>query len=207
MPSKFAVTVQMPRGNTETIYPRALVLAGVRKYIENKRYKSAYLACRSHMVDLNILHDYAPAQFMENISLFIDQIKKIALIDEFLSRLKYDPPSGNCFPWLMTALGMRMCARLYTKIPSKLPTLVNTHPRQPTKPTADQLLHQVPVLPAKRAKSTGFAMASFLCSTTVSIRIYKILSLRTFASPPLIWMLDSSSSRSCVVRQGDLPNL
>ncbi|EDN09096.1 conserved hypothetical protein [Histoplasma mississippiense (nom. inval.)] len=30
MPSIFAVTLQMPRGNTETIYPRALVLAGIR---------------------------------------------------------------------------------------------------------------------------------------------------------------------------------
>ena len=94
MPSIFALTLQMPRGNTETIYPRALVLAGVRKYIENKRYKSAYLACRSHMVDMNILHDYSPAQFMENIALFIDQVKKIEFIDEFLSRLKYvSPPS------------------------------------------------------------------------------------------------------------------
>lgn len=88
MPSIFAVTMQMPRGNTETIYPRALVLAGIRKYIDNKKYRAAYLACRSHMVDMNILHDYSSAQFMANVPLFIDQVKKVEYIDEFLSRLR-----------------------------------------------------------------------------------------------------------------------
>ena len=88
MPSIFAVTLQMPRGNTETIYPRALVLAGIRTFIDLKDYRSAFLACRSQMVDMNILHDYAPEQFMGNVQLFIDQVKKVDFIDEFISRLK-----------------------------------------------------------------------------------------------------------------------
>ncbi|KAK2875378.1 hypothetical protein FQN49_001649 [Arthroderma sp. PD_2] len=88
MPSKFGLTLQMPRGNIETIYPRAFVLAGIRGYIENKKYKSAYLVCRSQMVDMNILHDYMPGQFLDNIPLFLDQVKKVEFIDEFLSRLK-----------------------------------------------------------------------------------------------------------------------
>jgi len=89
MPSMFALTLQMPRGNLETIYPRALVLAGIRSFIDRKDYRSAFLACRSQMVDMNILHDYAPEQFMDNIQLFVDQVKKVEWIDEFLSRLKY----------------------------------------------------------------------------------------------------------------------
>lgn len=89
MPSTFAVTLQMPRGNIETIYPRALVLAGIRTFIDRKNYRSAFLACRSQMVDMNILHDYAPEQFMGNIQLFVDQVKNIEFIDEFLSRLRY----------------------------------------------------------------------------------------------------------------------
>ena len=88
-PTSFAVTLQMPRGNLETIYPRALVLAAIRGFIDKKDYRSAYLACRSQIVDMNILHDYAPKQFMENVPLFIEQIKKPEYIDEFLSRLKY----------------------------------------------------------------------------------------------------------------------
>jgi elongator complex protein 1 len=88
MPSKFAVTLQAPRGNIETIYPRALVLAGIRNYIDRKDYRSAFLACRSQMVDMNILHDYAPEQFLENVALFVDQVKRVDFIDEFLSRLR-----------------------------------------------------------------------------------------------------------------------
>ncbi|KAK2813112.1 hypothetical protein FQN50_000789 [Emmonsiellopsis sp. PD_5] len=97
MPSIFALTLQMPRGNTETIYPRALVLAGIRRYIDKKKYRAAYLACRSHMVDMNILHDYAPAQFMANVALFIDQVKKIEYIDEFLSRLRDEDVSETLY--------------------------------------------------------------------------------------------------------------
>ncbi|KAL2013837.1 hypothetical protein VTN00DRAFT_1362 [Thermoascus crustaceus] len=97
MPSMFALTLQMPRGNLETIYPRALVLAGIRNFIDKKDYRSAFLACRSQMVDMNILHDYAPEQFMENIQLFVDQVKKVEWIDEFLSRLKEEDVSETLY--------------------------------------------------------------------------------------------------------------
>ncbi|KAH1989616.1 hypothetical protein KXV33_008924 [Aspergillus fumigatus] len=97
MPSKFAVTLQAPRGNIETIYPRALVLAGIRNYIDRKDYRSAFLACRSQMVDMNILHDYAPEQFLENVALFLDQVKRVDFIDEFLSRLSEDDVSQTLY--------------------------------------------------------------------------------------------------------------
>ncbi|GMG26980.1 unnamed protein product [Aspergillus oryzae] len=89
IPSVFAVVLQAPRGNIETTYPRALVLAGIRSFIDRKNYRSAFLTCRSQMVDMNIIHDYAPEQFMESVPLFIDQVKRVDFIDEFLSRLRY----------------------------------------------------------------------------------------------------------------------
>jgi elongator complex protein 1 len=89
MPTNFSLTLQMPRGNLETIFPRALVLAGVRRSIEVKHYRRAFLACRNHRVDLNILHDHAPAQFLENIELFVDQVKNIEHIDLFLSQIRW----------------------------------------------------------------------------------------------------------------------
>ncbi|KAI4210681.1 MAG: hypothetical protein LQ351_006456 [Letrouitia transgressa] len=88
MPSIFALVLQMPRGNLETIYPRALVLAGIRRSIEDKEYKKAFLACRTQRVDMNILHDYAPVQFMDNVGLFIDDLQKVEHIDLFLSSLR-----------------------------------------------------------------------------------------------------------------------
>jgi len=89
IPSTFAVVLQMPRGNLETIYPRALVLAGIRQSIDNLDYKTAFLGCRSHRVDLNILHDHSPQQFMNMVKVFIDQVDKISYIDLFLSQLRY----------------------------------------------------------------------------------------------------------------------
>jgi elongator complex protein 1 len=88
IPSTYAVVLQMPRGNLETIYPRALVLAGIRQHIDEKDYRAAYLACRTHQVDMNILHDYKPDLFMVCIPLFIDQVRKVSRIDDFLSKLK-----------------------------------------------------------------------------------------------------------------------
>ncbi len=88
MPSTYALTLQMPRGNLETIYPRALVLAGVRRSIHEKDYLTAFLACRSHRVDLSILHDHDPRQFMADVALFVDQIERVDFIDLFLSSLK-----------------------------------------------------------------------------------------------------------------------
>ena len=81
MPSIFAVVLQMPRGNLETVYPRVLVLAGIRDNINRKQYKKAFLACRNHRVDMNILHDHAPSSFLANVGLFVEQVKKTEYID------------------------------------------------------------------------------------------------------------------------------
>ncbi|KAM0715264.1 hypothetical protein Q7P37_008762 [Cladosporium fusiforme] len=87
MPSAYSLALQMPRGNLETIYPRALVLAGIRTSINAKNYKKAFNICRVQRVDMNILHDYAPEQFMQDIELFVSQVKKTEYIDLFLSSL------------------------------------------------------------------------------------------------------------------------
>ncbi|KAL8905894.1 MAG: hypothetical protein Q9171_006493 [Xanthocarpia ochracea] len=97
MPSIFAVVLQMPRGNLETIYPRALVLAGIRQSIAEKNYKKAFFACRNQRVDMNILHDHQPDQFIANVGTFIDQIRKTQHIDLFLSSLKEEDVSKTMY--------------------------------------------------------------------------------------------------------------
>ncbi|KAL8946014.1 MAG: hypothetical protein Q9222_007532, partial [Ikaeria aurantiellina] len=97
IPSIFAVILQMPRGNLETVFPRALVLAGIRQSIDEKDYKKAFLACRNQRVDMNIMHDHKPAQFIANIGLFIDQIKKVEHIDLFLSSLREEDVSRTMY--------------------------------------------------------------------------------------------------------------
>ncbi|OAP60641.1 hypothetical protein AYL99_05643 [Fonsecaea erecta] len=88
IPSIYAVVLQMPRGNLETIYPRLLVLSGIRKHLKQQDYLTAFLACQTHQVDMNILHDYDPATFLSNVPKFIDQLRRPSRVDGFLSKLR-----------------------------------------------------------------------------------------------------------------------
>ncbi|KAK6499216.1 hypothetical protein TWF506_003844 [Arthrobotrys conoides] len=97
IPSSFAVVLQMPRGNLETIYPRALVLAGIRQCINAKDYKSAFSYCRMHRVDFNLLHDHNPEQFMSSIDIFLDQVDSVQYIDLFLSQLRDEDVSKSMY--------------------------------------------------------------------------------------------------------------
>lgn len=97
IPSTYSLILQMPRGNLETIYPRAMVLAGIRQYLESKDYKSAFLTCRAHRVDMNIIHDHDPASFMSSISTFVTQVSKVEHIDLFLSQLREDDVSQTMY--------------------------------------------------------------------------------------------------------------
>lgn len=86
-PSKFSVTLQAPRGNLETIYPRIMVLTGVRNEIKQKHYRNAFLICRTHRIQLDILHDYDPKLFFANVELFINELETTEYLDLFLSCL------------------------------------------------------------------------------------------------------------------------
>lgn len=91
----------MPRGNLETIYPRALVLDGIRRCIKNSDYKEAFLTCRQHRVDLNILHDFMPDQFISSIPLFVKQLEQAEYIDLVLSQLRYTHQNLNIALWYL----------------------------------------------------------------------------------------------------------
>ena len=97
MPSAYAVVLQMPRGNLETIYPRILVLSGIRQHLKELKYREAFLACQNHQVDMNILHDYQPAVFLSNVEKFLVQVKKTSRIDEFLSKLKEEDVTNTLY--------------------------------------------------------------------------------------------------------------
>ncbi len=88
MPTAYSVVLQMPRGNLETIYPRALVLAAIRRSIEAERYDEAFIACRNQRVDMNLLHDHDPERFVSNIEKAIVQIKRVEHLDLLLSQLR-----------------------------------------------------------------------------------------------------------------------
>jgi elongator complex protein 1 len=88
VPSHINLVLQMPRGNLETICPRALVLSSVRQSIDKKQYKEAFVISRKHRIDLNLLIDHAPEQFKENASEIIMQIEKPDYLNLLVAGLK-----------------------------------------------------------------------------------------------------------------------
>ncbi|KAG6275920.1 hypothetical protein E4U48_001864 [Claviceps purpurea] len=88
IPTNMSIVLQMPRGNVETIFPRAMVVAGIRSLIEDKNYARAFSCCRTQRVDMNILYDHQPTQFLANVGLFLDQLNDVSYIDLFLSSLR-----------------------------------------------------------------------------------------------------------------------
>ncbi|KAK7424354.1 putative elongator complex protein 1 [Neonectria punicea] len=88
IPTNMSLVFQMPRGNLETIFPRAMVVAGIRNLIDEKNYARAFSYCRTQRVDMNILYDHQPDQFLANVGVFLDQIPEVTYVDLFLSSLR-----------------------------------------------------------------------------------------------------------------------
>ena len=88
IPRAQCLVLQMPRGNLETIYPRAFVLSSIRKFIMAGDYMAAFSMCRKHKVDFNILFDYAPDRLMNNVGNFVEQVRSSDNIDLFLTNLR-----------------------------------------------------------------------------------------------------------------------
>ncbi|KAL6947049.1 Elongator subunit iki3 [Hanseniaspora vineae] len=87
VPSKSMVVLQASRGNLESIHPRIMVLSEVRKHIKNKQFLDALLICRTHRISLDILHDYDPELFYNNLDHFINDIGRVDYLDLFISCL------------------------------------------------------------------------------------------------------------------------
>ncbi|KAI8318041.1 IkappaB kinase complex, IKAP component, partial [Martensiomyces pterosporus] len=87
-PTSNNVVFQMPRGNLETVRPRALVLASVRRLLEARRYREALVTCRANRIDMNIIVDHIPAKLVDDFPEFVAQIGDPDLLNLFVSGLR-----------------------------------------------------------------------------------------------------------------------
>ncbi|GAA5889329.1 hypothetical protein JCM6882_000709 [Rhodosporidiobolus microsporus] len=101
VPSSTSLVLQMPRGNLETVCPRPLVVRVVRGFLDSHRFRSAFLLCRKHRIDLNLLHDHDPASFRTNLPEFVSQIKDVDHLNLFLSGLKDEDVRRTMYRELM----------------------------------------------------------------------------------------------------------
>lgn len=86
--NKSQIIFQLPRGNLETITPRILSFKIIRKHLQNQEYRLAFDLLRKERINLNLLIDLNPQQFLKDILLFIEQIDSIQWLNLFLTELK-----------------------------------------------------------------------------------------------------------------------
>ncbi|KAJ2909750.1 putative elongator complex protein 1 [Coemansia aciculifera] len=83
-----SVVFQMPRGNIETVRPRALVLAAVRRALDARKYREALVTCRVNRIDMNLIFDHASDALMADWGEFVAQVNDPDLLNLFLSGLR-----------------------------------------------------------------------------------------------------------------------
>eukprot|EP01135_Chromosphaera_perkinsii_P003469 Nk52_evm7s244 gene=Nk52_evmTU7s244 len=88
VPANAQLVLQMPRGNIETISPRALVLSVCETYIDQGRYLEAFVIMRKHRINMNLLYDHDPSSFLKNISAFVEQVGNISHLNIFILELQ-----------------------------------------------------------------------------------------------------------------------
>lgn len=96
-PSAQSITLQAPRGNLETIYPRLLVLMGIREAISAGRWRDAWQRAKIHRVNTNIMCDHDPGLFLNNLGDFIAGLQTSLELDVFLTGLKPEDVSRTLY--------------------------------------------------------------------------------------------------------------
>ncbi|XP_029845104.2 putative elongator complex protein 1 [Ixodes scapularis] len=81
------VVLQLPRGNLETISPRALVLDRICEHLDRIEFEKAFSLMKVHRINLNLLCDHDPAAFLEHLEEFVSQIGNSTDINLFLTEL------------------------------------------------------------------------------------------------------------------------
>ncbi|KAL1776415.1 Elongator complex 1 [Sigmodon hispidus] len=98
VPQDTKLILQMPRGNLEVVHHRALVLAQIRKWLDNLKFKEAFECMRKLRINLNLIHDHNPKVFLENVETFVKQIDSVNHINLFFTELKEEDVTKTMYP-------------------------------------------------------------------------------------------------------------
>eukprot|EP00522_Entomoneis_paludosa_P007273 CAMPEP_0172451472 /NCGR_PEP_ID=MMETSP1065-20121228/9512_1 /TAXON_ID=265537 /ORGANISM="Amphiprora paludosa, Strain CCMP125" /LENGTH=1015 /DNA_ID=CAMNT_0013203435 /DNA_START=20 /DNA_END=3067 /DNA_ORIENTATION=- len=88
--NKPMVILQLPRGNLEGVAPRALVLPHILQHVVSKgNYKAALEMMRQQKVDLNLLVDWNPVEFLnKGAHDLLQQVTNVDHLNLFISSLR-----------------------------------------------------------------------------------------------------------------------
>lgn len=100
LPHQPTAILQLPRGNLEGIYPRALVLPYAMKLIRNQQFGPALDIMRKQKVDLNLMVDMNPYHFLQNngAEQLLAQVPHMDYLNLFISCLVNEDSTLWKFP-------------------------------------------------------------------------------------------------------------
>lgn len=87
VPHDSRTILQMPRGNLEAIQPRVLSLCIVGRLLDAHAYRPVFDLLRKQRINLNLLVDHAPADFLLHIGAFVRDIANTQWLNLFVSDL------------------------------------------------------------------------------------------------------------------------
>ncbi|KAF2071926.1 hypothetical protein CYY_006763 [Polysphondylium violaceum] len=97
VPHDTRLVLQMPRGNLEAISPRSLTLSTIREMLNNHQYIKAFMLMRRNRIDLNLIYDHNPSDFLKHIEEFVDQVSQIDYLNQFISSLRDEDTTKSLF--------------------------------------------------------------------------------------------------------------
>ncbi|KAK4306410.1 hypothetical protein Pmani_021766 [Petrolisthes manimaculis] len=87
IPQDTRVVLQMPRGNLEVISPRALAIHTLKQLLNEHMYHQAIDIMRKQRIDLNLVYDHNPSDFLVHVTHFVQDVNNSQWIDLFLASL------------------------------------------------------------------------------------------------------------------------
>ncbi|KAK0424160.1 hypothetical protein QR680_008522 [Steinernema hermaphroditum] len=84
------VWMQMPRGNLELIHHRTLLIHKLKKLLDAHDYATATAEMRRQRVDMNLLYDHAPSDFLEHVEDYINAVDDADFINIFVLNLQHE---------------------------------------------------------------------------------------------------------------------
>lgn len=95
LPKDVRVILQAPRGSIETVAPRPLLLAEVRRLAKSKQYGKAFKLSRQQRIDMNIMVDADPGEFLASVPLLLEEVRVPSHLSVFLTYLRGDDAQVN----------------------------------------------------------------------------------------------------------------
>jgi elongator complex protein 1 len=122
-PGDVGLVFQLPRGNLETVQPRALTISHVRHLLDQAEYGEAFRVCRRNRIDMNLLFDYNPQQFLRSCAAIVQQLHSVDNLNLLISGMRDENVTQTMYSWFPSTSTKSNMAQLTPPPPTSPSTI------------------------------------------------------------------------------------